>query len=60
MAIQISGTTVIDDSRVLSNISNTDNTTRQTINDAIVSRNNVLTIYNAAGTAVAAFYCANN
>lgn len=56
MALQTSGTTRIDNSGNLVNISGTDATSETTINNAIVAQNNVLVIYNAAGTALKTIY----
>lgn len=58
MAIKLSGTTVIDDSFVLSGIANTDVTTQTTINSAIKNQNNILRIYDSTGTEIRTLYAA--
>jgi hypothetical protein len=58
MAIKISSTVVIDNSRQLLNITEADVTTDATINNAIKNQANVLRIYNSAGTEVRTMYCA--
>lgn len=59
MAIKLSGNEVITDAYVLQQITNTDQVTANTINNAIVSQNFTLTIYDSTGTAVKTLYCAN-
>lgn len=56
MAIKVNTTTVIDNSRILSNIANTDFTTATTINAAIRGRNNALIIYDSTGAVVRTIY----
>lgn len=58
MAIKVSTTTVIDNNRNLLNIANTDVTTDTTINSSIKKQQNILRIYNSAGTEVRTLYCA--
>jgi hypothetical protein len=58
MAIKVSTTTVIDNNRVLSNITDMDSTTEATTNNAIVNRNNVLRIYDSTGAEVRTLFCA--
>ena len=58
MALQTNGTDRIDNTGQLVNISSADTTTESTINTAIKNQNNVLVIYNAAGTALKTLYCA--
>ena len=59
MALQTSGTTRIDNSGNLVNIAGTDATSETAINNAIKAQNNVLVIYNAAGTALKTIYGAS-
>jgi hypothetical protein len=59
MAIKLSGNEVITDAYVLQQITNTDQVTANTINNAIVTQNFTLTIYDSAGVAVKTLYCAN-
>lgn len=60
MAIRITpDTQVIDDNRHLLNIANTDVTTQNTINHAIIRQENVLKIYNSSGTVTKTFYFAS-
>jgi hypothetical protein len=56
MAIKVNTTTVIDNSRVLQNIANTDSTTATTINAAIRSQSNALIIYDSTGAVVRTIY----
>ena len=56
MALQTSGTTRIDNSGQLVNISGTDSTTNTAVNNAVKAQNNVLVIYNSAGTALKTIY----
>jgi len=58
MALQTNGTDRIDNTGQLVNISSSDATTQSTINTAIKNQNNVLVIYNSAGTALKTLYCA--
>ena len=59
MAIRITPSTqVIDDQLNLINIANTDVTTQNTINNAIVRQENVLKIYNSAGSVTTEFHFA--
>lgn len=58
MAIKVSTTTVIDNSRHLQNIANTDVTTRGSINYAVVVNDNVLRIYDSGGNEVRTLYAA--
>jgi hypothetical protein len=58
MAIKISSTVVISNTRVLENITDTDVTTSAAINNAIKDQVNILRIYNSAGTEVRTLYCA--
>ena len=58
MALQTNGTDRIDNTGQLVNISSSDATTQSTINTAIKNQNNVLVIYNCAGTALKTLYCA--
>jgi hypothetical protein len=58
MAIKISSTVVISNTRVLENITDTDVTTSAAINNAIKDQANILRIYNSAGTEVRTLYCA--
>lgn len=59
MAIKISGNEVITDAYVLQQITDTDVTTATAINNAIVTQNFTLIIYDSTGTAVKTLYCAN-
>lgn len=52
MALKISSTTVVSDTYVLENISNTDVTTDATINNSIKNQGNVLRIYDSTGSEV--------
>jgi hypothetical protein len=56
MAIKVNTTTVIDNSRVLQNIANTDSTTATTINAAIRGSSNALIIYDSTGAVVRTIY----
>lgn len=58
MAIKISSTEVINNSRELVNITEADVTTDATINNSIKNQNNVLRIYDSTGTEVRALWCA--
>lgn len=58
MAIKIANTVVINNSRQLENITESDITTDATINNAIKNQLNVLRIYNSAGTEVRSLWCA--
>lgn len=58
MAIKISGSEVISDAFVLSNIANTDVTSQTTINSAIKNQNNVLRIYDSSGVEIRTLFCA--
>jgi hypothetical protein len=58
MAIKINNTVVINNSRQLENITESDITTDATINNAIKNQANILRIYNSAGTEVRTLYCA--
>jgi hypothetical protein len=58
MAIKISNTEVINNARELLNITEADVTTDATINNSIRNQNNVLRIFNSAGTEVRTLYCA--
>ena len=60
MAIKVNTTTVIDDTRRLSNIANTDVTTQTTINSAIKNQNNILRIYDSTGAEIRTLFCAAN
>jgi len=60
MPLKVGSDTVITDLKILSNIANTDITTRNTINDAVVRVNNVLVIKDASGTAVKTIYGADD
>lgn len=60
MAIRITPSTqVIDDNRHLINIANTDVTTQNTINHAIIRQENVLKIYDSSGSVTKSFYFAS-
>lgn len=56
MAIKVNTTTVIDNSRVLSNIANTDTTSATSINYAIRRQSNALIIYDSTGAVVRTIY----
>ena len=56
MAIKVNTTTVIDNSRVLQNIANTDLTTQLSINAAIRFQGNALVIYDSSGAVVRTIY----
>jgi hypothetical protein len=58
MAIKIQGNTVISDTVELLGVSNTDNRTDQTINNSLKNQNNVLRIYDSAGTEIRTLFCA--
>lgn len=58
MAIKVSTTTVIDNARVLSNITDMDNTTETAVNNAIKNQNNILRIYDSTGAEVRTLFCA--
>ena len=58
MAIKVNTTTVIDDSRQLLNITDTDLTTSAAINNAIKDQNNILRIFDSTGAEVRTLYCA--
>ena len=58
MAIKISNTEVINNSRELVNITEADVTTDATINNAIKNQLNVLRIYDSTGVEVRTLYCA--
>lgn len=58
MAIKVNTTEVISNARELLNITDTDLTTSAAINNAIKDQNNILRIYNSAGTEVRTLYCA--
>ena len=60
MALQTDGTTRITNSGQLANISGTDSVSDSAINTAIKNQNNVLRIYNAAGTEVKTLFCGQN
>jgi hypothetical protein len=60
MALQTDGTTRVTNNGELANISGTDSVTDSAINTAIKNQNNVLRIYNAAGTEVKTLFCAQN
>ena len=60
MALQTDGTTRITNAGELHNISGTDSVSDAAINTAIKNQNNVLRIYNAAGTEVKTLFCAQN
>jgi len=60
MALQTGGTTRITNTGELANISGTDSVSDAAINTAIKNQNNVLRIYNAAGTEVKTLFCAQN
>lgn len=61
MAIQISGITVIDDSRQLVNISGLDAVSQANVSSSVVddirTENHTIIIYNSAGTALETYYC---
>lgn len=57
MAIKLSGNEVITDAYVLQQITDTDAVTANTINNAIVSKANVLRIYDSNGDEVRTLYC---
>lgn len=59
MALRINGLDVVSDTYVLSNVANTDVTTQTTINSAIINQNNILRIYDSAGTEIRTLFCAN-
>jgi hypothetical protein len=58
MAIKVNTTTVIDNARVLSNITDMDNTTETAVNNAIKNQNNILRIYDSTGAEVRTLFCA--
>lgn len=58
MAIKVTGNTVISDTKVLENISNTDVITDTTINSSIIKQGNVLRIYDSAGEEIRTLWCA--
>ena len=60
MALQTDGTTRITNTGELANISGTDSVSDAAINTAIKNQNNVLRIYNDAGTEVKTLLCAQN
>jgi len=60
MAVKVSGTEVITNARALEAITDTDVTTSATINNAIKDQNNILRIFNSAGTEVRTLFCAAN
>lgn len=58
MAIKINGVDVVSDTYVLSNITDADVGTETVINAAVRNSNNVLRIYDSAGTEIRTLYCA--
>tara|TARA_R110000868_G_scaffold338278_1_gene599028 strand:+ start:41 stop:226 length:186 start_codon:yes stop_codon:yes gene_type:complete len=58
MAIKINGVDVVSDTYVLSNITDADAGTETVINAAVRNSNNVLRIYDSAGTEIRTLYCA--
>ena len=58
MAIKINGVDVVSDTYVLSNITDADAGTELVINAAVRNENNVLRIYDSAGTEIRTLYCA--
>jgi hypothetical protein len=58
MAVKISNTVVINNSRQLENITEADITTDATINNAIKNQLNVLRIYDSTGTEIRTLWCA--
>jgi hypothetical protein len=58
MAVKISNTIVINNSRQLENITEADITTDATINNAIKNQLNPLRIYNSAGAEIRTLWCA--
>ena len=61
MAIQISGVTVIDDSRQLVNISGLDAVSQANVASSVVAdiraENHTIIIYDSSGTALETYYC---
>jgi len=57
MAIKVSTTTVISNTRVLSNITDMDVGTETVVNNAIKNQNNILRIYDSTGVEVRTLYC---
>ena len=60
MAIKLSGNEVITDTYELHRITDTDNVTANTINNAILVQQNILRIYDSNGTVVREFYAATS
>ena len=60
MAIKVNGTQVISDTLVLEGITDADVITEATMNNAVKNQNNVLRIYDSAGTEVRTLFCAVN
>lgn len=58
MAIKIANTVVINNSRQLENITESDITTDATINNAIKNQLNALRIYDSAGAEIRTLWCA--
>tara|TARA_B110000503_G_scaffold14278_1_gene19484 strand:- start:1576 stop:1761 length:186 start_codon:yes stop_codon:yes gene_type:complete len=57
MAIKVAATTVVTNALELQAIATMDGTTQATVNAAIAAQNNVLRIYDSAGTQVREFHC---
>ena len=60
MPLKVGSDEVITDTKVLSNISNTDTTTNGAINNAIVSNDNKLEIKDASGNVVRTLFVAKD
>lgn len=60
MAIKVNGVDVISTARVLSNLTDADVASEKVINDAIKNQNNILRIYDSAGTEIRTLFCARN
>ena len=58
MALRINGQDIVSDTLVLSNISDADAATELVINAAVRNENNVLRIYDSAGTEIRTLFCA--
>ena len=57
MAIQVGSQTVISNTRVMQNITDMDAATETTVNAAVRNANNVLRIYDSAGTEIRTLFC---
>ena len=58
MAIQVGSTTVISNTYQIQNITDMDAATETTVNAAVRNANNVLRIYDSAGTEIRTLFCA--